>query len=165
VVIAVLSMAFSSDGGLDSRAMSEPLSGVRALPLAQPRLVTEPRNVTLEVFRALADPVRLELLAHVAARGPLCVCHLEDAVPYSQSRISKHLGVLRRAGLVSARRERNWVYYSVNTDALDTARDFLNQVEQSMALPHAADYCEPAADETTEGSAVDHGGLTAKRGL
>lgn len=103
--------------------------------------------MTVEVFRALADPVRLELLAHIAARGPLCVCHLEDAVPYSQSRISKHLGVLRRAGLVSTRRDRNWVYYAVNTEALETARDFVDQVEQSITLPHAADYCEADSAE------------------
>jgi ArsR family transcriptional regulator, arsenate/arsenite/antimonite-responsive transcriptional repressor len=131
--------------------MSEPLSETfHRLPLAQPRLVTEARNVTLDVFRALADPVRLELLAHIAARGPLCGCHLEDVLPYSQSRISKHLGVLRRTGLVSARRDRNWVYYSVNAEALDIARDFVDQLEQSMGLPHAADYCEqPAASEQT----------------
>jgi ArsR family transcriptional regulator, arsenate/arsenite/antimonite-responsive transcriptional repressor len=129
--------------------MSQPLpESFRSLPLAQPRLVNEARNVTLDVFRALGDPVRLELLAHIAARGPLCVCNLEEAVPYSQSRISKHLGVLRRAGLVSARRDRNWVYYSVNADGLEAAREFIDQLEQSMALPHAADYCEqPATSE------------------
>ena len=130
--------------------MSEPFPETfRRLQLAQPRLVTEARNATLDVFRALADPIRLELMAHIAARGPLCVCHLEKAVPYSQSRISKHLAVLRRAGLVSARRDRNWVYYSVNTEALDTARDFVDQLEKSMTLPHAADYCEPPAESAS----------------
>ena len=123
-----------------SQALPE---SVRPLPLAQPRLVTEARNMTVEVFRALADPVRLELLAHIAARGPLCVCHLEEALPYSQSRISKHLGVLRRAELVSSRRDRSWVYYSVNRDALATARDFVDQLEHSITLPRPADYCDP----------------------
>jgi DNA-binding transcriptional ArsR family regulator len=128
-------------------SMSQSLSqSFRPLPLAQPRVITETRNVTLEVFKALADPIRLELLAHIAARGPLCVCHLEEAVPYSQSRISKHLGVLRRAGLVSTRRDRNWVYYSVDTEALEAARDFVDQLERSMALPHASEYCEPSAE-------------------
>jgi ArsR family transcriptional regulator len=117
--------------------------------MAQPRLITEARNLTVDVFRALADPVRLELLAHIAARGPLCVCHLEEAMPYSQSRISKHLGVLRRAGLVSSRRDRNWVYYSVNRDALETARDFVDQLEQSITLPRPADYCESPSDNKT----------------
>ena len=129
--------------------MSQAPEYVRPLPLAQPRLVTEARNMTVEVFRALADPVRLELLAHIAARGPLCVCHLEEAVPYSQSRISKHLGVLRRAELVSSRRDRSWVYYSVNRDALETARDFVDQLEHSITLPHPADSCDPPKDRET----------------
>jgi ArsR family transcriptional regulator len=130
--------------------MSQPVSeSFHPLPMAQPRLITEARNLTLDVFCALADPVRLELLAHIAARGPLCVCHLEEAVPYSQSRISKHLGVLRRAGLVSSRRDRNWVYYSVNRDALETARDFVDQLEQSITLPRPADYCESPSDDKT----------------
>ena len=59
--------------------------------MAQPRIVEEPRNATVDVFRALGDPVRLELLAHIAAHGPICVCHLEEALAYRQSRISKHL--------------------------------------------------------------------------
>jgi ArsR family transcriptional regulator len=97
--------------------------------------------VTVEAYRALADPIRLELLALIAARGPICVCHLEEELPYSQSRISKHLGTLRRAGLVSTRREGNWVYYSMDPDGLDVARDFMDQLEQSIHTPHSADAC------------------------
>ena len=111
--------------------------------LAEPRVVAEPRNLTLEVFRALADPVRLELLAQVAARGPLCVCHLQDELEYSQSRISKHLATLRHAGLVTTRREGTWIYYSVAEDALEIARDFIDQLERSLRTPHEADYCPP----------------------
>lgn len=120
----------------------------RALPLvgalATARIVSEPRNVTVETFRALADPVRLELLARIAARGPLCVCHLQDDLPYSQSRISKHLGTLRRAGLVTTRREGTWVYYSVEEEGLEIARDFLDQIGRSLHTPHEADFCPPA---------------------
>jgi ArsR family transcriptional regulator, arsenate/arsenite/antimonite-responsive transcriptional repressor len=95
------------------------------------------------MFRALADPIRLELLAQIAARGPLCVCHLQEELPYSQSRISKHLGTLRRAGLVTSRREGTWIYYSVDEQALTTARDFIDQLERSLRTPHVADYCPP----------------------
>lgn len=119
-----------------------PVIGARSL--ATPRIVSEPRNVTVEMFRALADPVRLELLAQIAARGPLCVCHLQDDLPYSQSRISKHLGTLRRAGLVTTRREGTWIYYSVDEAALATARDFIDQLERSLHTPHEADFCPPA---------------------
>jgi ArsR family transcriptional regulator len=111
--------------------------------LAQPHVVEQPRNMTLEVFRALADPIRLELLAHIAARGPLCVCHLQDELPYAQPRISKHLATLRHAGLVTTRREGTWVYYSIEEEALEIARDFIDQLERSLHTPHEADYCPP----------------------
>jgi ArsR family transcriptional regulator len=104
-------------------------------------VVAETRNLTVEAFRALADPVRLELLALVAAHGPICVCHLEERLPYSQSRISKHLGTLRRAGLVAGRREGAWVYYETSGEMLAVARDFLDQLGLSLQKPHEADIC------------------------
>ena len=112
------------------------------LPMAEARVVAEPRNLTADAFKALADPVRLELLAHIAARGPICVCHLEEALAYRQSRVSKHLAVLRRAGLVSSRREGTWVYYSVNREGVEIARDFLDQVDVSLARLRVTDVCD-----------------------
>ena len=123
--------------------LARPLPVIGSRPLAEARIVSEPRNLTVEVFRALADPLRLELLAQIAARGPLCVCHLQDELPYSQSRISKHLAVLRRAGLVTSRREGTWVYYSIVDDALAIGREFIEQLGQSVHTPHQADYCPP----------------------
>ena len=111
-------------------------------PLAEPRVVAETRNMTVEAFRALADPLRLELLARVAAYGPICVCHLEEQLPYSQSRISKHLGALRRAGLVSSRRDGTWVYYETSEEMLEVAREFLDQLRTSLRTPHQADLCD-----------------------
>jgi ArsR family transcriptional regulator, arsenate/arsenite/antimonite-responsive transcriptional repressor len=116
------------------------------VPLAEPRVVSETRNLTVETFRALADPIRLQLLARIAAHGPICVCHLEEQLPYSQSRISKHLGTLRRAGLVSARRDGTWVYYETSEDMLAVAREFLDQLGTSLRAPHEADLCA-APDE------------------
>jgi ArsR family transcriptional regulator, arsenate/arsenite/antimonite-responsive transcriptional repressor len=121
-----------------------PLPVLGAPNLAAPRVVEEPRNLTLEVYRALADPIRLELLALIAAGGPICVCHLHERLPYSQSRVSKHLGTLRRAGLVTTRREGTWVYYSLEEEALAVARDYIDQLESSLRRPHEADYCPPA---------------------
>jgi ArsR family transcriptional regulator len=109
--------------------------------MARPRIVEEPRNATADVFRALADPIRLELLALIAARGPICVCHLEEALSYRQSRVSKHLGVLRRAGLVSSRRDGSWAYYTAESEALEIAREFLADLEASRTTVRVADEC------------------------
>ncbi len=118
-----------------------PIAPPAPATIAQPRVVAEPRNLTVEAYRALADPIRLQLIALIAARGPICVCHLEEELPYSQPRISKHLGTLRRAGLVSTRREGNWVYYSVDLDGLGVAHEFIDELEQSIRAPHATDSC------------------------
>jgi len=120
----------------------------QAATVATPLVVDEPRNVTVDLFRALADPIRLELLGLIAAYGPVCVCHLEEALPYKQPRISKHLGTLKRAGLVTSRRQGTWVYYELNEEMLAVAGDYLEQVKGSARALHAADYCpEPGATE------------------
>jgi ArsR family transcriptional regulator len=112
------------------------------LPIAQAALVADPRNTTLEAFSALAHPVRLQLIAQIAARGPICSCHLEEAAGQSQPQISKHLRVLRRAGLVQRRREGRWVYYSVDPRALDDVTAFIDDIRSSMHRPHPADRCD-----------------------
>jgi DNA-binding transcriptional ArsR family regulator len=87
----------------------------------------------------------MELVAHIAARGPLSIFHLTRDLDYSQSAISKHLGTLRRAGLVQSRREGRWVYYSVSETALDAAHGFLDDLKDSIHRPHVADDCSPHA--------------------
>lgn len=94
------------------------------------------------MFRALGHPIRLELLTHVAARGPICTCHLEDELPYAQSLISKHLGILRRSGLLTSRREGKWVYYSLDFDALGATGGFLDELFSAARAPHLTDRCE-----------------------
>jgi ArsR family transcriptional regulator, arsenate/arsenite/antimonite-responsive transcriptional repressor len=127
-------------------ASIEPARPLTELPLAQPRMVPIARNVTLEALRALAHPARLEIVAHIAGRGPLCVCHLHEDLAYTQPTLSKHLSVLRKAGLVESRRDGRWVYYTVGEAALDAVHGYLEDLKASMHRPHVADHCdEPAA--------------------
>lgn len=63
-----------------------------------------------DLFRALADETRLRIIALLSI-GELCVCHLQTALDCSQPKVSRHLGVLRAAGVVEARREGGWVHY------------------------------------------------------
>jgi ArsR family transcriptional regulator len=66
-----------------------------------------------QLFRALGDETRLRIVA-LLAHGELCVCHLEKALDLTQPTVSRQLGVLRSAGVVDARREGTWVYYSLS---------------------------------------------------
>lgn len=62
------------------------------------------------VLKALADATRLRLLGLLMA-GEVCVCDLHDSLRLPQSKVSRHLAYLRRAGLVATRRKGLWVYY------------------------------------------------------
>lgn len=61
-------------------------------------------------FQALSDPTRLRLL-NLLADGEVCVCHLVDVLGTNQPKVSRHLAYLRRAGLVTARRQGTWMHY------------------------------------------------------
>jgi ArsR family transcriptional regulator len=68
------------------------------------------------LFRALADRTRLRLLNLMAA-GEVCVCFFVEVLGTNQPKISRHLAYLRRAGVVSARREGKWMHYRIATPA------------------------------------------------
>lgn len=69
------------------------------------------------LFKALADPTRVQIitmLAEADQQGGLCVCDIVANFRLEQPTISHHLRVLREAGLVTARKQGPWVYYSLN---------------------------------------------------
>jgi ArsR family transcriptional regulator len=74
------------------------------------------------LLKAMADPVRLQLLSLVASHegGEACVCDLTEAFDLSQPTISHHLKVLHRAGLLDRSKRGVWVYYKVQADVLDS---------------------------------------------
>jgi ArsR family transcriptional regulator len=64
-------------------------------------------------FKALGDPVRLQLMSMIAshAGGEVCVCDLTPAFELSGPTISHHLRILREAGLIEPDRRGTWIYY------------------------------------------------------
>lgn len=73
-----------------------------------------------QVLKLLSDPVRLRLIAALH-RAELAVQELVGLTGLAQSRISNHLALLRRAGLVTDRREGTWVFYRTAPPAADGA--------------------------------------------
>ena len=81
------------------------------------------------VFKAIADPHRLRMLATLA-RAPeeVCVCDFTGVLPLNQPTVSHHLRILREAGLVTCERRGTWVYYRLAPDALDRINDATGNV-------------------------------------
>lgn len=69
-----------------------------------------------EILTAICDPTRRKALAMLWNGGERCVCDLMDRLGASQSRMSRHMKVLREAGLVLDRRDAQWVRYRRNPD-------------------------------------------------
>ena len=65
------------------------------------------------VFKAAADPTRVRILK-ILEGGEMCVCQVIAILSLGQSTVSKHLFLLRAAGLIKDRRDRKWVYYSLD---------------------------------------------------
>lgn len=67
-----------------------------------------------EVFQAVAEPTRIRILRLYAVTGEeACLCELVDSLLEPQYKLSRHLKVLRAAGLLTARKEGRWVYHRV----------------------------------------------------
>ena len=67
-----------------------------------------------ELLTALADPTRRAALAMIWPGGEHCVCDLMTALSATQSRVSRHMRILRQAGIVIDRRDAQWVRYRRN---------------------------------------------------
>jgi ArsR family transcriptional regulator len=65
------------------------------------------------IFSALSDPSRLRILNLLLASGELCVCDIERTLAFTQTKVSRHMRYLRRAGLVSSKKSGRWVIYSL----------------------------------------------------
>ena len=64
------------------------------------------------VMKAAADPTRVRILK-ILEGGEMCVCQVIAILSLGQSTVSKHLFLLRAAGLIKDRRDRKWVHYSL----------------------------------------------------
>lgn len=65
------------------------------------------------VVKSVADPTRVRILKLLEG-GEMCVCQVVAILELSQSTISKHLFLLKMAGLVKERQEKKWVHYSLD---------------------------------------------------
>jgi ArsR family transcriptional regulator len=76
----------------------------------------------LTVLSGLAEPTRLAAVRMLRDGSEICVCDLMRALGATQSRMSRHMQVLKQAGLVVDRRDAQWVRYRLNPDMPENVR-------------------------------------------
>jgi len=87
----------------------------------------------LEVASALSDRTRLRLLLSLRDRE-LCACQLVEFIGLADSTVSRHMSILKSAGLVDSRKSGRWVYYKLSkTDTQSVNQEILDIVLRSIA--------------------------------
>ncbi|MGI8735093.1 MAG: ArsR/SmtB family transcription factor [Pyrinomonadaceae bacterium] len=89
-------------------------------------------NYSIELlFKALADRTRLRLL-NLIGEDEVCVCFFVEVLNNNQPKISRHLAYLRKAGVVSARREGKWIHYRIVEPPGEHAANIFREVRTSL---------------------------------
>ena len=99
--------------------------------------MTEAEQILNRSLHAIADPVRRRILRALKERGGcsigkdvgLCASDIEERVSLSQPTISHHMSVLKKAGLVEAKKLGQWMWYRRNENAL---KEFARALRESL---------------------------------
>jgi ArsR family transcriptional regulator, arsenate/arsenite/antimonite-responsive transcriptional repressor len=101
------------------------------------------------LMQALGDENRIRIINLLLAREELCVCDIQSVLAVPQTRVSRHLNILKSAGVVSARRDARWMYYALRRDTV-LVRELCELCERSFSGIPAL-----AADLTSLNAASD----------
>ncbi|MCK9473757.1 metalloregulator ArsR/SmtB family transcription factor [Sulfurimonas sp.] len=72
-------------------------------------------DIFLKSVSALNDETRVLILRFLDEHGQICVCDLQNSLNMIQSRLSRHLKILKEAGFLRVQRQGTWAYYSIRS--------------------------------------------------
>lgn len=95
-------------------------SGACCAPLVREAADAETARELARLFKALADPARVQLVSIIAAHdgGEACVCDLTEPIGLSQPTVSHHLKILVETGILTRTQRGKWAYYALVPGAL-----------------------------------------------
>ena len=70
-------------------------------------------NIFLKTIGSINDETRLKILRFIDINGEVCVCDIENSFGMIQSRVSRHLKILKESGFLKVDRKGRWAYYSI----------------------------------------------------
>lgn len=82
---------------------------------------------TARIFKAFCDENRVTILGLLIA-GEKCACQLQETLSISQPTLSHHMRILCDAGIVDARKDGKWTYYSLNPEGCDQVIEMLREI-------------------------------------
>lgn len=90
------------------------------------------------LHKALSDETRIRIMNVLLDLGELCVCDLEAGLDITQSKASRHLGILKQAGVLDVRRNGTWIYYRVHDDLGEATTSVLDGLRATFGATREA---------------------------
>ena len=97
----------------------------------------------LQTIGAINDETRLRILNFINTYNEVCVCDIENSFSMIQSRISRHLKILKDAGFLKVDRRGRWAYYSIRTPLDDFRQSILKEISYlNLEIPMLKKECD-----------------------
>ena len=87
----------------------------------------------ITLFSMLSDSTRLRALMLIQAEREVCVCELTFTLDESQPKISRHLALMREAGIVESRRQGTWMHYRMNPQLPTWAKEVIRHIFDQLS--------------------------------
>lgn len=84
------------------------------------------------IFKTLSDESRLRIYNILLASGELCVCDIEETLRFTQTKVSRHLAYLKRAGMVKDRKQGLWMLYSIAEPGNAELKQLLQAIAEGL---------------------------------
>ncbi len=81
----------------------------------------------IKILKALAHPLRLDIIKLLILNENLCVCKIQEAFNIGQSNLSQHLKILKDAKILNSKKDGGWVHYSLKNKKIIEIIDLLKE--------------------------------------
>lgn len=100
-------------------------------------------DIFLKTIGSINDETRIKIVRFIDINGKVCVCDIENSFNMIQSRISRHLKILKEAGFLKVQREGRWAYYSIRTPLDKFRQSMLEEISYlDMDIPKLEKMCK-----------------------
>jgi ArsR family transcriptional regulator len=100
-------------------------------------------DIFLKTISSINDETRLKILHFIDVNSEVCVCDIENSFEMIQSRISRHLKILKDAGFLKVDRRGRWAYYSIRNPLDQFRQSILKEISfLDMNIPSLNKGCE-----------------------
>jgi len=100
-------------------------------------------DIFLKSISALNDQTRIRLIKFININGRCCVCDLQNSFDMIQSRLSRHLKILKEAGFLTLKREGKWAYYCIRSPLDAFRQSAINEIMHlALDIPPLIKVCD-----------------------